>query len=187
MGNVLESRTFVVPQLKLGDLVLRDVPGTEAIYAPNFAPPGKSGHIGFAFLRNYVVVLDYGAKMMKLYTAGEEKLPRECGEARAPLMIGEYGLQSVALTDRGEIRIGWDTGAQTNAFTPATFSVPAERYVLGQEHEFRDFTLGQVKLGPLKVRTIDLQMPGLNGLLGYDFFASHVVCFDVGRKIVAIK
>jgi hypothetical protein len=187
MGNMLESRTFVVPRLKLGGLVLRDVPGTEAVYAPNFAPPGKMGHIGFAFLRNYTVVLDYGSKVMKLYTPDDATLPRECGTARAPLVTGEYGLQSVAHTDRGEIRFGWDTGAQTNAFTPATFSVPPERYVLGQEHEFRDFSLGDVKLGPLKVRTIDLQMPGLNGLMGYDFFASHVVCFDVSRKIVAIR
>jgi hypothetical protein len=187
MGNQLEARTFVIPELKLGNLVIRDVPGSEIVYAPGFAPPGKSGHLGFAFLRDYTVVVDYGRKVMKLHGLEEKKLPPECGEERVPLVVGEYGLQSVAQTDRGEIRFGWDTGSQTNAFTPATFSIPRERYVPGQAYEFRDFSLGEVQLGPLKVRTVDLQMPGLSGLMGYDFFASHVVCFDVARKRVGLS
>lgn len=43
-----------------------------------------------------------------------------------------------------------------------------------------------MKLGPLKVRSVKVQIPGVQGLLGFDFFNEHVVCFDARHGAVAI-
>jgi len=186
MGNVLSARKFIIPEVRLGALVLHDVRGNEVVFAPDYAPPKKDGQLGFAFLRNYTVVVDFPGRQLKLYDAAEATLPAECGSQVAPLEIGAAGLQSVARTNIGTIRVGWDTAAQASMLTPEALSVPESRYVLGEPHELAEFTIGNVKLGPLKVRSVKVQIPGVQGLLGFDFFNEHVVCFDARRGAVAI-
>jgi hypothetical protein len=185
-GNVLSARKFVIPEIRIGALVLHDVPGHEMVFSPDYAPPRKDGQLGFAFLRNFTVVVDFPGSQLKLYDAADATLPPECGTQVAPLEIGAAGLQSVARTSVGTIRVGWDTAAQVSMLTPATLSVPDSRYVQGEPHELAEFTIGDLKLGPLKVRSVKLQIPGVQGLLGFDFFNEHVVCFDTRRGKVAI-
>ena len=186
LGNVLSARKFVIPEVRLGALVLHDVPGNEIIFPPDYGPPKKDGQLGFAFLRNYTVVVDFPGRQLKLYDAADSTLPPECGTQVAPLEIGAAGLQSVVRTNLGTIRVGWDTAAQVSMLTPATLSVPDSHYVPGEQHEVAEFTIGNVKLGPLKVRSVKAQIPGVQGLLGFDFFNEHVVCFDTRRSAVAI-
>ena len=186
LGNVLSARKFVIPEVRLGALVLHDVPGEEMVFAPDYAPPKKDGQLGFAFLRNYTVVVDFPGRRLKLYDAAEPPLPPECGTHVAPLEIGAAGLQSVVRTNKGTIRVAWDTAAQVSMLTPETLSVPDSRYVEGEPHELSEFTIGNVKLGPLTVRSVKVQVPGAQGLLGFDFFSEHVVCFDTRRGVVAI-
>ena len=186
MGDVLSARKFVIPEVRLGALVLHDVPGNEVVFAPDYAPPKRDGQLGFAFLRNYTVVVDFAGRQLKLYDAADATLPPECGTQVAPLEIGAAGMQSIARTNRGTIRVGWDSAAQVSMLTPAALSVPDSRYVEGEPHELAEFTIGNVKLGPLKVRSVKAQIPGVQGLLGFDFFNEHVVCFDARRGAVAI-
>jgi hypothetical protein len=150
MGNVLSARKFVISEVRLGALVLHDVPGHEIVFAPDYAPPKRDGQLGFAFLRNYTVVVDFPGGRLKLYDSAEATLPPECGTQVAPLEIGAAGLQSVARTNLGTIRVGWDTAAQVSMLTPETLSVPDSRYVPGEPHELAEFTIGNVKLGPLR-------------------------------------
>ena len=186
MGTVLSARKFIIPEVHLGALVLHDVPGHEIVFAPDYAPPKNDGQLGFAFLRNYTVVVDFPGRRLKLYDAAEASLPPECGTRVAPFEIGPAGLQSVARTNWGTVRMGWDTAAQVSMLTPEALSVPDSRYTLGEQHELAEFTIGNVKLGPLKVRSVKTQIPGVQGLLGFDFFNEHVVCFDARRGVVAI-
>jgi hypothetical protein len=151
---VLSARKFTIPEVHLGALVLHDVPGHEIVFAPDYAPPKKDGQLGFAFLRNYTVVVDFPGRRLKLYDAADAILPSECGTRVAPLEIGPAGLQSVARTNRGTIRVAWDTAAQVSMLTPEALSVPDSRYVLGKQYELAEFTIGNVKLGPLKVRSV---------------------------------
>jgi len=186
MGHKLSARKFVNPEVRLGALVLHDVPGHEMVFSPDYEPPKRDGQLGFAFLRNYTVVVDFPGRRLKLYDAEDAPLPPECGTQVAPLEIGAAGLQSVARTNLGTIRVAWDTAAQVSMLTPEALSVPDSRYVPGEQHELTEFTIGNVKLGPLTVRSVKAQIPGVQGLIGFDFFNEHVVCFDVRRGAVAI-
>lgn len=186
MGHVLSARKFVIPEVRLGELVLHDVPGHEIVFAPDYTPPKRDGQLGFAFLRNYTVVVDFPGRQLKLYDAAEPTLPPECGTQVAPLEVGPAGLQSVARTSVGTIRVAWDTAAQASMLTPEALRVPDSRYKLGEPHELAEFTIGDVKLGPLTVRSVKVQIPDLDGLVGFDFFNEHVVCFDTRRGVVAI-
>lgn len=184
-GNVLSARKFTIPEARLGALVLHDVSGHEVVFAPDYAPPRRDGQLGFAFLRNYTVVVDFGGKQMKIYEAGDT-MPTECGTNIAPLEVGVAGLQSVVHTNVGTVRMLWDTAAQVTVLKPEILSIPDSRYVLGEEHELTEFTIGEVKLGSKKVHTVKTPIPGVQGLIGFDFFQQHLVCFNPSRGVVAI-
>lgn len=45
--------------------------------------------------------------------------------------------------------------------------------------------LGTADFGPWEFQVWDMDLPGFDGFLGYDFFAKHVVCVDFpGKRIV---
>jgi hypothetical protein len=106
-GRRFRVRTIVARELRLGSLVLHDVPGRE-----NLAGPDRfDGTLGSGLLARFGVLLDYGRRRMALYPRGE-----------LPPFLGEEAWHRVRLTDRadrllvtfegveGEYSMGFDTG-----------------------------------------------------------------------------
>lgn len=185
-GNELQGRTFVVPALHLGGLTVHDVPGRELVLTPDSAPPEQDGVLGFAFLRNYIVAIDFSSAQLRLYPADSARPPEECAAGRAPLTIVAAGLASTIGTDFGRMRVGWDTGAPANELTPRSMKIDPDADPYGRQVRLRNVSLGPVSIALMSAQVVDLKIPGLDGVLGYDFFASHRVCLDVKHKAVSV-
>jgi hypothetical protein len=185
-GNELQGRTFVVPELRVGALTVRDVPGTELVFAPDVAPADRDGVLGFVFLRNYIVAIDFSGAQVRLYPADSSRPPDECAQGRASLSILPAGLASTIGTEFGRMRVGWATGATGNMLTAQSMKIDVDADPYGRQVRLRNVSLGSVHIPLLSAQVRDLKIPGLDGVLGDDFFASHHVCLDVKHKTVSV-
>src|SRR5262249_11829269 len=148
-------------------------------------PPDRDGMLGYIFLRNYLAVIDYGASQMRLYPA-DSTAPAECSKGRAPLQITPAGLAATLGTEFGRLHLAWDTGSPGNLLTAEALKIDPSADPYGRQVRLRNVTLGPVHIPLLSAQVEDLKIPGLDGLLGYDFFVAHRVCFDVKHKAVSI-
>jgi len=185
-GRELQGRTFVVPELRVGDITVHDVPGTELVFAPDFVPPDRDGTLGFAFLRNYVVAIDFSGAQVRLYPADSTRPPGECAQGRESLSIVPAGLASTIGTDFGRMRVRWDTGSTVNMLTPRSMKIDPDADPYGRQVRLHNVSMGSMHIPLLLAQVADLKIPGLDGVLGYDFFASHHVCLDVRHKTVSV-
>jgi hypothetical protein len=175
LGQVFEVSRFSVERLALGSVVLHDVAGTELKFDPNFAPPGKAGHIGLAGIRDRTLVVDFPRRRIEIHPGGT--FPARCIGDEAELVTGDYGIASRFHTATGTLLLGWDTAAQINVLSPKVFGLASGQYEHGELRR-RDGSVVAGKVEETSFRLLDIQIPGLDGILGYDYFLTHVVCFN---------
>lgn len=86
---------------------------------------------------------------------------------------------SKARTDIGELTFVWDTGAPMS-FIQAALAAKIDSGPLAKDRTVtRSFALGNKDFGPLELRAMTFVQPeGVDGFIGYDFFARHKVCVD---------
>lgn len=184
-GTALEGRSFVVPELRAGSLVVHEVSGSEMVFAKDYAPPDRDGMLGLSFLRNYTLVVDVHDSQLRLYgPAGQ--LPTECGRRVAPLDADASGISSVLTTSDLRLRLGWDTAASDTYVNPVALKIDPSQFTPGEERTLRGVLLGNIKIDALALRVVPLPVPGIDGLLGEDFFRRHLVCFAFQRQLVAV-
>jgi hypothetical protein len=164
-GHKLEARMFVIPELRIGDAVFRNVEGHEDAEAPDWrkvrAGQGRLGRALFA--PSHKLELDYQGRTMRLDSA--------CAGHRVPFDPKWNGEPvAKAKTDIGELTFVWDTGAPMSLIQAATANGRAVT---------KAFVLGDRDFGPLTFRAVTFVQPeGADGFIGYDFFARHKVCVD---------
>jgi hypothetical protein len=189
-GNRLESQRFRIPELRIGSLVVRDVTGHEDAEAATYRKtPAGVGYIGPALIQTFKLVVDYEQRSMtfipsdipdpELHGCFGTEVPFD------PTMGGEPIAKVV--TDLGELVLVWDTGApmslvrdslvRARGFTPDGLFVRSDQFELGN----KDF-------GPMQLRLFNFAEPAeVDGFVGYDFFANHVVCIDFGGKRFLVR
>jgi hypothetical protein len=86
---------------------------------------------------------------------------------------------SKARTDIGDLTFVWDTGAPMS-FIQAALAEKMDSGHTAQGHVVaRTFALANKDFGPLELRPMTFVQPeGVDGFIGYDFFARHKVCVD---------
>lgn len=185
-GRRFRGREFVIPELRLGNGVFRDVPGFER-HESSDAQFGRAPFdvaIGREFLQSYRVVVDYPSHRIELHPAGPS-LP--CGTITGTLQPHASGVMySVLMTDDGPLRLAWDTGS--------TYSLVQKRLATERGLRFQDeryatqtLTLGTRELGPHRMVVLDLAgAPELDGVLGSNFFAHHRVCLDYPGRTISV-
>jgi len=184
MGNIFERRAFKLAEIHLGSLALRDVVGNEFRFLPDRAPPGRTGHVGLASLNPYLLVVNFSRSELQVRATGDFAL--ECGTGDSRLIIGEHGIASEFHTESGSLLLGWDTAAQANILKPATLGLGQAQFKMDELRELRG-AVGTSERSDIAFRLMDIQIPGLDGLLGYDYFNRHVVCLDLPVRRVRIK
>ncbi|HZZ93622.1 MAG TPA: hypothetical protein VFE23_13760 [Usitatibacter sp.] len=189
LGNTAERRTFNVSTLELGNGVFRDITAHEV---GGYAASGAGdGLIGRDFLKRFVVVFDYPSRVVTLYSPQERKAAdRACGGDLVPTIPDPDGIiVSVATSDHGPLRMLWDTGA-SYSFVKAAVAAQRHLPVQGETYRTRHFALGARDFGPLELVSLALKEPAnVDGYIGYNFFASHVVCVDAlgAQTLVRVK
>ncbi len=179
-GNRIEGHKFRAPRIAIGSLEFTDVVGTEFAEAP-FA----SGHFGLQIAKEYRLVLDYKVQALTFIPFDEPDPARYgCYGAEAPFERGWPA--TMVSTDWGELLLAWDTRA-SNVIRE---SVVNTRGIVtdGSTTRSDKFTLGSTEFGPIRFLSVDFeQPPGIDGFVGYDFFAKHVVCIDFDNERFLIR
>lgn len=189
IGSEYKGSAFEVAELVVNGTVFRDVDGFvrgEAPGGPTGALPAD-GLLGMEFLRPYVARFDYGAATLTLYSDGDrDEMAKHCNGPEVPLLEHSLGFWSSEMsTDHGSFRLVWDSGA-----TYSLISADAARaHQLPLEDDLyrtRILKIGTTDFGPLDLVSIELHIPEVDVLLGYNFFATHVICFDGPRSTIMV-
>jgi hypothetical protein len=176
MGNVFEMQSFVVPEVRIGSLILKNVPGNEMIYASDTTAATKSGHIGLASLRNNLLAVNLARRQIEVRKSGD--FPKICGSTDMKLVIGEIGVASRATSDVGPLMLGWDAAAQANIIDPSALKLSSGQYQHGDPRQIV-LAFDPLPKEVVPFRIVDIDIPGLDGLIGHDYFMTHVVCLDI--------
>ena len=173
-GHKLEARMFVIPELRIGDAVFRNVEGHEDAEAPDW-PKRRAGlgRLGRAlFVPSHKVEIDYRGKTMRLDSAcAGHKVPFD------PQWNGEPVAK--AKTDIGELTFVWDTGAPTSLIQATSAEKIDKSVAANGRAATKAFVLADKDFGPLELRSVTFVQPeGADGFIGYNFFARHKVCID---------
>jgi hypothetical protein len=184
-GDIYESRRFVAPGVSLGGVLLGDLEGSEFIFPEAAAPPDRNGFIGFALLSRFLLIVDYPDRSLRLYASGSrDAMTRECGDNSFEIDVVGGIAQSIADTDHGRLVFSWDTGSTRSVVRPSAIGGRVRTGTPGSEafpHKMAKFILGSRDFGPQTFLPIDYRGVTVDGVLGTDFFASRVVCLDIGR------
>ncbi len=142
-------------------------------------PPGIDGYLGFAYLQRFNLVFDYAKRQARLFPRGAAH-----GECRAtPVALSRLGsLPYVQFDYSGQtLLMGLDTGANQNLIKPGRPGT-----VLSDKTRSIDgASLAGQRTAPGPLLVMELPIPTLDGLLGYDFFAHYRVCLDPAANTLA--
>jgi len=190
-GDIYESRRFVAPGVSLGGVLLGDLEGSEFIFPEAAAPPDRNGYVGFALLSRFLLIVDYPNGSLRLYASGsKDAMIRECGDKSFEIDVVNGVAQTIADTDHGKLVFSWDTGSIRSVIRPSAVGVSVKAGVPAPgapSHRMTKFVLGSRDFGPQSFLPIDYRGVVVDGVLGTDFFASRVVCLDIGRGKGAVK
>jgi hypothetical protein len=190
MGNAIQSGTFTLPRLQIGDVVFTDVLGRPDLHDPAYQSQnvGQQGYLGTALLQSYKVVLDYPHRQLTLISADSGKRDLEkCKGQSVPFLLGwNDTLVTKATTDFGERTAVWDTGAPVSILRRA--NAPKMSDDATEATVTRRMILGGTDFGPLKLDVADYKEPaGTDMFIGYTFFIDHIVCVDFPGKRFLIQ
>jgi hypothetical protein len=189
-GDHLESRELRVREIALSTLILKDVVGQEQVHAEGFAPPVEAGTIGLALLREFRLLVDYGGGELTMTDrrcpATDPPDPDTWTTAR--ITSEDDGVVIDAVIDGQERRMVLDTGATYSALQRD--AVPPDRVAEagGQEvHAPARVEIGGTAVDDLDFAVVDWPGPGVDGVLGCNFFASRVVRIDFEARTVSFR
>jgi hypothetical protein len=190
-GDIYDGRRFVAPGVSLGGVLLGDLEGSEFVFPETAAPPDRNGYVGFALLSRFLLIVDYPNGSLRLYASGsKEAMVRECGANSFEIDVVGGVAQSIADTDHGQLVFSWDTGSTRSVVRPSAIGRRVRAGAPGSEalpHRMAKFVLGSRDFGPQSFLPIDYRGVTVDGVLGTDFFASRVVCLDIGRGKGAVR
>jgi hypothetical protein len=188
-GNKFRGREFRIPALQLGGVTYRNILGFERRQAASGdfgGPPLFEALIGRGFLERYTVVVDYPHQRFELYPASRAR--EVCGPVTATILPNADGFMfSTIQTDDGPMNLGWDTGA-TYSFVQKSLANARRLGLKDDLYSTRRFAMGQLDAGAMDLVAIDLTgVPDVDGLIGFNFFEKHRVCFDYARRTVSVQ
>ena len=189
-GNVMESPTYRIPRFQIGRARFTDVIARLDIHDASYqaTDAGQKGFLGTGLFKSYEVVFDYAHRTMTLVPRADGEGPsKNCKGISVPFAPEWKGEPVTEVyTDLGRVVLWWDTGSPVSVLNKKV--VREARPSLSEDFfTTRQFTLAGTDFGPLRLDTWDMSLPpGFDGLLGYNFFAQHVVCIDFPNKQIVI-
>jgi hypothetical protein len=191
-GPTVKSAKFRIPRLQIGQTVFTDVIGRLDVHDPSYQATdvGQKGFFGTGLLKPYEVVLDYRNRTMTLIPRESSEGPSEsCRGTAVPFASKEAPGEPVTEvdTDLGKFLAWWDTGSPISAISKR-FVEGARPNQSEERLKTRRFIFGGRNFGPWTLTVADITLPPwFSGFIGYNFFASHVVCMNFPGKQIVIR
>ena len=189
LGNTFAGPGFAVGELEIAGTKFRNLPGFVRGEAGSgvTGPLPADGMLGMEFLRSYVARFDYAAKTLTLFSEDDRA---DVGPACAgsPVTIFSHPLRlwlTAIQTDHGLFRAIFDSGATYSMISSAT-AAAAKLPLQDDLYHTARLNFGTREVGPLDLVSIELNLPGADAVLGYNFFERRVLCFDGPRGTVTI-
>jgi hypothetical protein len=131
-------------------------------------------------------VVDYPHQRFELYPVSRAR--KVCGAATSVILPTRDGFMfSSVQTNNGDMNLGWDTGANYS-FVQESLAKARQLKINDVFYSTQRFALGQFDAGAMRLVAIDLAgLAPLDGLIGYNFFEKHRVCFDYVRHTVSVR
>ena len=193
-GNKFVHARFRMPSIDIGGRALRDTVVIEAPAREGPNGPPVPNSIGRQFLSEYFVVVDYAGGAITLWPPDPGNADRaKCGATRIPMARTEEEHLAVSVfeTASGPLRLLWDTGA-TYSMLPVAMAdnLRPTPFARGDTRFYASsmLTAAGQDFGPLEFVLLPLGLlKDFQGLLGANFFAKRVVCFDYGGREVRVR
>ena len=202
-GQRYESREYLLPNIRIGDLTIAHVNGFEL-----FTRWGDPGFIGLPFLRHFNALIDYLNQRFGLYP--QQSLPQflaSTGWTKVklasphaglvlPLMFNDYDEAFLFCLDTGATNI--DQGKHYNLINARPhlgkllqqkeFIEPStDAEVLGKLSTAQFRTASGFPLADLDFVLADLEYLKIDGLLGHNFFLQYSVFIDFSTEEIYLK
>ncbi len=170
-GNALISRGVTIPELRIGEMVFRNVAGWEAVHAPGWQPPVRAGHLGRALMSALRVTIDEPDGWIHLDT---ETCQRPILGAELPAEFTSNGVISPARLDGSYVELLWDTAAT------ASMMKSSDAFEIQKRPPALLESIGPL---PLQLEVVPTHLDGFpaDGLIGTNAFREWVVTFDFLR------
>ena len=156
-----------------------------------------NGSIGLEAFNGKPLLFDYAHRELKIYRTGDLPNVSDPGWRALALEYGPQGPQVILTIGGRPQKFILDTGANTSLLMPsaldaARFPDICKNMPKGSNYcGHMDFTgvMNQAgdDIGDLAVELIEMKGVPFDGLLGADFFQSHLVLFDITNRRLWIK
>lgn len=173
-GDWAINRGFTAEEVRLGPLIFTQVEGHELTQLPEALATHVDGYVGSAVLSRFGILVDFPDRIVLYPASGTEEGGFVPPQDWVPVPLSG-SRASPALLDGHPISVIWDTGANHTVIDPSA----ADR--LGANKGDRvtaTLALGGVDFGPVEMRRYPLRGPGVEVVLGHNFFMEHRVLLD---------
>ncbi|HEU4652872.1 MAG TPA: aspartyl protease family protein [Steroidobacteraceae bacterium] len=187
-GNLIESPRYKIARVQIGTAVFTDVIAELDVHDSSYQATqvGQEGFLGTELLKGSKVILDYPHRRMTLTSPANHSA--DCDGVAVPFSPewdGEPATEVVP--DAGRLVVWWDTGTPVSVLS-RRYAQQSPSGVPEDTVTSKKLLIGGVDFGPQPFEVWDMSLPpGFDGFIGYDFFASHVVCMDFPANKLVIQ
>jgi hypothetical protein len=187
-GKEVEYPSYLLPEIKIGDLIFKDLPVMEIDHENNFA------YFGLKFFEERNLLLDFANSTMIL--CNDLNKIKQVGYSieemtKVPCQIGKKGILLSVSTDIGLVRLGIST---ENTFSLIRPNLVNEKITTDGPMGMKAVTTSIFTIGGRNFGAQDLCLYGLfpesygvDGCMGMDFLLDHVLYFDFKNKVAYIQ
>ncbi len=181
-GKATNDAEIIVPELRLGEVVLRDVTG-HGVQLPEPIEHAADGYLGAGLLKRFRLLVEYPEAIVLLPAAAPGSDDGIDVSGWAALRI-DGRRRTVAAINGRAITAGWDTGASHTVIDD-----DLARTLFGRERGGVEcaLTLDGHAFDAVEMRVIELRGSGVDVLVGHNFFTRHRVLFDFAGGIVYLE
>jgi hypothetical protein len=208
-GNVYEVEDILAADVSVGGVRLPPVKGTEHFHWGLESSSGdaglpdelnnarEKGMIGVDAFAGRPLLFDYARRELTIYEAGDMPDVKAPGWQSLVLEYGRQGPQVILVFGGKRTRLVLDTGAMASILTPDALDAAAFPDLCKNMPEGGNYC-GRMdfpdvhgedggRIGALAVELVRMTGVPFDGLLGADFFASHLVFIDIANHRVWLK
>jgi len=192
-GTLYKSRTFEIPEVKIGELQLNNVTASEEL---RDSPDDSDGIIGNRLFDYFNVLIDYSQSHMILYP--NTSLPSDLELSHWTQISFKHEDIGIVIQGRlgnqeRNLRFCLDSGAVSANEEGKPLGLLRSNSLVAQDKvkdtkTYTDYlTIGGENIGTMDFYFLNFTQPPVDGFLGYNFFSKYKVFIDFTKQVMYIK